>query len=176
MLKLHNTLSGSLEEFQPIEPGKVRMFVCGPTVYDHDHIGHAKTYTQFDMVARVLEYLGYDVNYIQNITDIDDKIIARAKENGIKPDSLADQYTTYHVEDMEKLGNTSVNKYAKATDYIPQMVSQVKRLLDKGIAYRISDGYYFDIKKFDDYGKLSRRATLTSSSAVSRIDENPKKR
>src|SRR3990167_2200903 len=175
-IKLHNTLSGSAEEFQPISPNEVKLFVCGPTVYDFDHLGHAKTYTQFDLVARALRYLGYNVTYLQNITDIDDKIIVRAREKGVEPSVLAQEFEKYHIEDMEKLGNTSVTKYARATDYIPQIISQVRRLLEKGIAYKTSDGYYFDIKKFDAYGKLSGRQSLAPNDAVSRIDENPEKR
>ena len=175
-IKLHNTLSGSVEEFQPISSNEVKLFVCGPTVYDFDHLGHAKTYTQFDFVARVFRYLGYNVTYLQNITDIDDKIIIRAREQNVEPSLLAQEFEKYHIEDMEKLGNTSVTKYARATDYIPQIVSQVERLVSKGIAYRISDGYYFDIKKFDAYGKLSGRQSLAPNDAVSRIDDNPEKR
>ena len=176
MLKLHNTLLRELEEFKPINSDVIQLFVCGPTVYDFDHIGHAKTYTQFDIVARTLRYLGYNVKYVQNITDIDDKIIMRAKEKDVEPSVLALEYMKYHIDDMEKLGNTSVDKYAPATDYILQIVSQVKRLLEKGFAYKTSDGYYFDIKKFDDYGKLSGRRALGPNDAVSRIDENPEKR
>src|SRR3989344_8887573 len=175
-LKLHNTLSGELEEFVPIEAGKVKMFVCGPTVYDFDHLGHAKTYTQFDLVARTLRYLGYNVTYLQNITDVDDKIIIRAREKGVEPAELAREYEKYHIEDMEKLGDTTVTKYARATDYISQIESQVERLVAKGVAYKISDGYYFDVTKFDDYGKLSGRQSLAPNDAVSRIDDNPEKR
>lgn len=175
-LELHNTLSGKLEEFKPIETKKVKMFVCGPTVYDFSHLGHAKTYTQFDFVVRYLRYSGYEVNYVQNITDIDDKIIERAREKGAKPETLAQECEKYYLEDMAALNNTSVNKYARAHDYIPQIVSQVKQLLGKGYAYQISDGYYFDIKKFGDYGKLSGRDTLKTGDAVSRIDENKEKR
>ncbi|MBI1974372.1 MAG: cysteine--tRNA ligase [Candidatus Zambryskibacteria bacterium] len=175
-LKLYNTLSGQLEEFKPISPSEVRLFVCGPTVYDLDHLGHAKTYTQFDLIARTLRYLGYNVRYIQNITDIDDKIIVRAREKNVEPSILAREYEKYHVEDMEKLGNTSVDKYARATDYISQIISQVERLVAKDMAYKISDGYYFDVSKFSDYGKLSGRNSLKPGDAISRIDENPEKR
>lgn len=175
-LKLHNTLSSSLEEFSPIEVGSAKVFVCGPTVYDFSHLGHAKTYTQFDVMVRVLRYLNYDVKYVVNITDIDDKIIKRAGERGIDPADLAKEYEEAYLADMKTLNNTSVDKYARARDYIPQIVSQIQRLLDKDIAYKISDGYYFDIKKFEDYGKLSGRNTLKAGDSVSRIDENPEKR
>ncbi len=175
-LKLHNTLSGQVEEFTPMEAGKVKMFVCGPTVYDYAHIGNAKTYTQFDIVARSLRYLGFDVTYLQNITDIDDKIIVRAAERGIDPAELALEYEEYYLKDMKSMGNVSVTTYARAHDYIEAIVSQVERLLEKGAAYKITDGYYFDITAFPDYGKLSGRSALKADDAVSRIDENPEKK
>lgn len=176
VLKLHNTLNNLVQEFEPLKASEVKMFVCGPTVYDYAHIGNAKTYTQFDIIARTLSYLGYNVNYLQNITDIDDKIIARATERGIDPAELAQEYEGYYLADMKSLNNVSVSKYARAHDYIPQIESQVKRLLDQGFAYKISDGYYFDIKASVDYGKLSGRSSLKADDAVSRIDENPEKK
>jgi len=175
-IKLHNTLSGKVEEFQPIKPNEVKMFVCGPTVYDYSHLGHAKTYTQFDFIARSFRYMGYQLKYLQNITDIDDKIIQRARDKNMEPRVLAEEYEKYYLEDMIALGNKSVDKYARAHDYIPQIVDQVKRLVAKGIAYKISDGYYFDIKQFKDYGKLSGRSFLKPGDAVSRIDENQEKK
>ena len=152
------------------------MFVCGPTVYDYSHLGHAKTYTQFDFIARSFRYMGYQLKYLQNITDIDDKIIQRARDKNMEPRVLAEEYEKYYLEDMIALGNKSVDKYARAHDYIPQIVDQVKRLVAKGIAYKISDGYYFDIKQFKDYGKLSGRSFLKPGDAVSRIDENQEKK
>ncbi len=175
-LRLHNTLSRNEEEFHPIVEGEVKMFVCGPTVYDFAHIGNAKTYTQFDLVARTLRFLGYKVTYLQNITDIDDKIITRASERGVTPSALAEEYESYYLRDMQELNNVSVDKYARAHDYIPQIVTQVKSLVEQGFAYQISDGYYFDIKRFAQYGKLSGRDSLKADDAVSRIDENPEKR
>lgn len=175
-IKLHNTLSGSLEEFQPIKTGVVKMFVCGPTVYDFPHIGNAKTYTQFDVAVRSLRYLGYEVNYVVNITDIDDKIITRAKERGILPEELAKEFEAAYLEDMKALNNTNVTKYARAHDYIEAIISQVTRLVEKGFAYKISDGYYFDTKAFADYGKLSHRDSLKPDDSISRIDENPEKK
>ncbi len=175
MIRLFNTLGRKIEDFNPSDNKTVRMFVCGPTVFDYSHLGHAKTYTQFDILARFFKYSGFNVNYLQNITDIDDKIIKRAKEKGIKPEELASEYEKYYIEDMTTLGNTNVTKYARAHDYIDNIVSQVKRLVDKEIAYKISDGYYFNTKKFDDYGKLSGRSTFEENDAVSRIDDNPEK-
>ena len=131
------------------------MFVCGPTVYDYPHIGHAKTYLQFDIIARYLEYKGYTLFYLMNITDIDNKIIKRANERESTPAQLAKQFTDEFYKDMKSIGMNTVDKYAKATDFIPQIISQIKRLMKKGYAYETSDGVYYDISKFKEYGKLS---------------------
>src|SRR3989344_7295865 len=117
-LKLHNTLTGKEEEFPQIEKSKTKMFVCVPTVYDYSHLGHAKTYTQFDFIARSFRYMGYQLKYLQNITDIDDKIIQRARDKNMEPRVLAEEYEKYYLEDMIALGNKSVDKYARAHDYI----------------------------------------------------------
>lgn len=175
-IKLHNTLTDSLEEFRPIDGKKVQMFVCGPTVYNFIHIGNAKTYVQFDLIAKSLRYLGYDLKYLQNITDIDDKIIKRSSEKGVGALDLAEEFSEAYLDDAKALGITSVDKYARASEYISQIEEQVKTLVEKGYAYKISDGYYFDIEKFGDYGKLSGRLHLDPNDAVSRIDENPEKR
>ena len=175
-LHVYNTLTRKKEPFVPMHAGKVSMFVCGPTVYDYPHLGHAKTYTQFDFICRYLRSRGLDVFYLQNITDIDDKIIRRAAEQGISPDELAKKFEGIYYEDMKSLHNGSVSEYARATEKIPQIVAQVKTLIARGFAYRISDGYYFDLKKFTDYGKLSGRTALQENDAVSRIDENDEKR
>src|SRR3989344_1853151 len=159
-LKLFNTLGRKLELFKPIKGKKVNFFVCGPTVYDYSHLGHAKTYTQFDFIVRFLRKSGFDIFYLQNITDMDDKIINRAKEKKLTPKQLTEEFEKIYMEDMKSLHNTSVTKYARATDYIPQIVKQVNQLVKKGYAYKISDGYYFDLKKFPDYGKLSGRTIL----------------
>jgi cysteinyl-tRNA synthetase len=173
---LTNTLTRKKEKFEPINDKKVNLFVCGPTVYDYPHLGHAKTYTQFDFLVRFLRFMGYDVFYLQNITDIDDKIIARANESGTPWKDLAQKFEKFYAEDMKKLNNISVTKYARATDYIDQIVKQVKTLMEKGFAYKIDDGVYFEISKFPEYGKLSGRTELTQGDSVSRIDENTQKR
>src|SRR3989339_427859 len=144
MLKIYNTLTRKKEEFKPLKGNKVNLFVCGITPYDYAHIGHAKTYIQFDVIVKYLRYKKYKVFYLQNITDIDDKIIKRAKELNISFDKLAKEYEKYYYEDMNSLKINSVDKYARATDYIKDIVSQVERLAKKGYAYKISDGYYFD--------------------------------
>ena len=176
MLKIYNTLTRKKEEFKPLKDNKVNIFVCGITPYDYAHIGHAKTYLQFDLIVKYLIYKKYKVFYLQNITDIDDKIIKRAKELNTSFDKLAKEYEKYYHEDMKSLKINSVDKYARATDYIKDIVSQVERLVKKGYAYKISDGYYFDLSKFKDYGKLSGRTTLGEEDAVSRIDENTEKK
>lgn len=175
-IEIYNTLSKRVEEFKPIEKDKVNFFVCGPTVYDYAHIGNAKTYTQFDFIVKYLRYRHYNVFYLQNITDIDDKIIKRAKEKGVSWKELSDQYTDIFLEDMKALGNDAVTQYARATDYIPQIVNQVKTLEQKGFAYRTNDGIYYEIAKFKGYGKLSGRTELQETDGVSRIDSSPEKR
>src|SRR3989344_1239865 len=131
-LKVYNTLKREKEEFKPLKDKKINLFVCGPTVYDYSHIGHAKTYLQFDLIAKYLRYKKYKVFYLQNITDIDDKIIKRAKELNISFDKLAKEYEKYYYEDMNSLKVNSVDKYARATDYIKDIVSQVERLAKMG--------------------------------------------
>ena len=175
-LRFYNTLSRKKEVFKPINKGKVNMFVCGPTVYDYSHLGHAKTYIQFDFIVRYLRSIGYKVFYLQNITDIDDRIINRANEKNLDWKKLKDEYEKFYLDDMKTLGVVSIDKYARATDYIPEIVSQVKRLIKKGYAYKISDGWYFDLSKDKDYGKLARRTDLELNDAVTRIDENKEKR
>ncbi len=175
-LKFYNTLGKKKEEFTPTKDNKINLFVCGPTVYDYPHLGHGKTYTQFDVLVRFLRYSGYEVFYLQNITDIDDKIINRARELGISWKDLALKFEKIYIEDMALLGNTSVTKYARATDHIPQIVKQVEALTQKGYAYTISDGIYFETAKFKEYGKLSGRTELKEDDAVSRIDESKEKK
>ncbi|MEJ0073022.1 MAG: class I tRNA ligase family protein [Candidatus Saccharibacteria bacterium] len=121
-MKLYNTLTRKVEDVVPREEGKINMFVCGPTVYDYSHLGHAKTYAQLDVLARTLRGAGYETFYLQNITDIDDKIIVRANENNVSWQELRDQYEAEYHKDMESLGNTSVSQYARATDYIADII------------------------------------------------------
>jgi len=176
-IEIFNTMGGRKQPLEPFDPPRIELFVCGPTVYDYSHLGHAKTYTQFDFIARYLRYRGYDVFYLQNVTDIDDRIIRRAAERGVAPEALAEEFERYYREDMAALGNSSVTQYARAHDFIDQIVDQIRRLRDKGFSYEIpGDGIYYDIKAFAGYGKLSGRSELAASDAVSRIDENPDKR
>jgi len=175
-LKVYNTLTRKKEIFKPRRGKKVNIFVCGPTVYDYAHIGHARTYIAFDVIVKYLREKGYDVFYLQNITDIDDKIINRAKKEGISWKEVARKFEKEYKKDIKALGINSVSKYARATKHIKEIVSQVERLLKKGYAYQIEDGIYYDISKFKDYGKLSGRTVLQAEDAVSRIDESVSKR
>ncbi len=176
MLKIYNTLSRKKEIFRPKKNKKVQMFVCGPTVYDFSHLGHARTYINFDLISNYLRYLGYKVFYLQNITDIDDKIIQRAKKEKKSFKEIAKKFEKEYFKDMKSLKIDGVTKYAKATDYIKEIQNQVKKLLEKDYAYKLKDGIYYDITKFKNYGKLSRRKILKDEDAISRIDENKNKR
>lgn len=176
MLKIYNTLTRKKQVFTPRRENNVKAFCCGPTVYNYIHLGNAKTFTQFDLIIRYLRYKGYNVQYVQNITDVDDKIIKRAHDEHKDWKEIARTYETAFLEDTKQLGLTSANKIARATDYIPEIVSQVQRLIKNGNAYKISDGYYFDLSTFKDYGKLAKRTEQQQDDSVSRIDENPEKR
>lgn len=171
MLKIYNTLHRKKEIFKPIKDKKVNIFVCGPTVYDFPHLGHARTYIAFDAFVKYLRYKKYDVFYLQNITDVDDKIISRAKENKESPKKLALRFEKEYLKDMKALSVTSVDKYARATDYIDEIIDQVKRLIDKGYGYKIEDGIYYNIAKFKNYGKLSGRTVAQAEDGTSRIDD-----
>ena len=176
-MKIFNTLSNKKDEFKTIKNKKLNIFVCGPTVYDYSHIGHARNYVIFDAFVKYLKFKGFKVFYLQNITDIDDKIIARAREKGVSPKDLALAFEKEYLKDMKALGVGSVSKYARATDHVKEIISQVKRLQEKGFAYKIEgDGIYFDISKFKGYGKLSGRTALQAEDAVSRIDYSKDKK
>ena len=175
-LKVYNTLTRKKEVFKPRRDKKVNFFCCGITPYDYSHIGHAKTYVQFDIIVKYLRYSGFKVTYLQNVTDIDDKIIQRAHKQKEEPLDLARKYEKEYKKDMESLGVDSVDKFARATDHIKEIQKQVKTLMDKGFAYVIeNDGVYFNLSKFQEYGKLSGRKTEEAEDAVSRIDNSDKK-
>src|SRR3989338_5409336 len=180
MTKVFNTISKKKELLKPFgktQGKKLKLFVCGPTVYDFSHIGHARTYIAFDVIVRYLKAVKFVVFYLQNITDIDDKIIKRAAETQVSPKELANRFEKEYLQDMKALRVLSGNKYARATDYIPEIISQVHRLLEKEYAYVIpDDGIYYDISAFKEYGKLSGRTTQQGQYAVSRIDDSVKKR
>lgn len=171
MLKIYNTLSEKTEALKPSDDKKINLFICGPTVYDYSHLGHARTYLAFDMFANYLKHSGFDVFYLQNITDIDDKIIARAKEKNMSWRELSRNFEKEYFNDVKALKISSVSKYARATSHIKEIISQVERLLKKGYAYQTDDGIYYDTAKFKGYGKLSKRTTQEAEDGVSRIDE-----
>ena len=156
MLHIYNTLSRKKELFTPIEPGKVKMYVCGMTVYDLCHLGHARVLVVFDAVTRYLRYSGYDVTYIRNITDIDDKIIARANENGEDFNSLTERFIQAMHEDAAELGVLPPNDEPKATSSMDDIISMIETLIQKGHAYAANNGdVYYDVSSFESYGQLS---------------------
>ena len=174
MLKVYNTLTRRKEDFHPSHGNRVSMFVCGPTVYDLSHIGHARTYIAYDIIARYLRFKGYSLFYLMNITDVDDKIIKRAKEENRKPIELAKEFTEKFYEDMNLLGINTINLFAKASEYIPEIISQIEGLVQKKYAYIVNGDVYYDISKFKDYGKLSQRSI--DEIHKHRIEPDPKKK
>lgn len=173
-MKILDTLSEKKIELKKSKKA-INLFVCGPTVYDYSHIGHARTYIFFDVFVKYLRSTGMKVFYLQNITDIDDKIIARAKENNIEPISLARKFEKEYLSDMKKLKITSVNKYARATEHIKEIQKQIAALIAKGFAYRTKNGVYFEIKKFNDYGGLSKQ-NIENLRAGWRVEPDPEKK
>ncbi len=174
MIKIYNTMTQEKEILKPMHENRVNLFVCGPTVYDDSHIGHARTYIAFDVIVRYLKYRGFSVFYLQNITDIDDKIIKRASELGIKPIELAKKFERRYFEDMHALGVENVNLYARATEHLSEIIQQIETLIEKGFAYETETGVYFDETKFKDFGKLSGRNI--DDLVVHRIEPDPTKK
>lgn len=175
-MKIYNSLSGEKEVFAPVNEGKVNMYVCGPTVYDLGHVGHARSAVAFDVVRKYLIYKGYEVKFVSNFTDIDDKMIKRADEEGISVEQLADKIIPEYVKDYDALGIDRPDFSPKATEHIDGIISAIKKLEDKGFVYVIDgDGVYFEVEKFDEYGKLSGQS-LEDLQMGSRVDVNDKKR
>ena len=157
-MRLFNTMSRKKEEFVPLEEGKVRMYVCGPTVYNLIHIGNARPMIIFDTVRRYLEYKGYDVNYVSNFTDVDDKIIKKANEEGVSPEEISQRYIAECKKDMVGMNVKPATTHPLATQEIDGMIDMIQTLIDKGYAYPVADGtVYFRVKKFKEYGKLSHK-------------------
>jgi len=172
-LQIFNTLTGKKEEFVPLEPGKIRMYVCGITVYDLCHIGHARSAIVFDVIYRFLLSLGYEVTYVRNFTDVDDKIIRRAAEEGTDYRTIADRYILAFREDMDRLGLLRPSAEPLATEHITEMIGIVGRLMDKGAAYQSGKDVYFRVDRFSEYGKLSGRDTEDMmAGARVEVDEN----
>lgn len=177
-MRLYSTLSRKKEVVSPIgDTDTIRLFVCGPTLYDEPHIGNARTYIVFDSLVKFLRSERIHITYVQNLTDIDDKIIARAKKLSMSPAALAEKYRRVYMKNMRDLNVTAVDTYAPATKHIRGVVSQIQKLLERGNAYLIPGfGYYFDTTTFPHYGDLSRRTTVEAEDGVSRIDDSIKKR
>jgi cysteinyl-tRNA synthetase len=176
MLKIYNSLTRDKQEFVSIEPGKVRMYVCGMTVYDFCHLGHARVMVVFDMVARWLRASGYDVFYVRNITDIDDKIIKRAAENNETIEALTSRYIAAMHEDTAALGVLPPDAEPRATQHIPGMIRMIERLIENGYAYVGTNGdVYYEVRRFKDYGKLSGK-TLEDLRAGERVEVDGHKR
>ncbi len=173
-LKLYNTLTKRKETFVPREQGKVSMYVCGVTVYDYCHLGHARAYVIFDMVKRYLEYKGYDVLHVQNFTDVDDKIIKKAQKEGRDPLALSRQYIEEYFKDMDCLGIKRAQIYPKVTEHMDDIINMVQGLIDRGYAYEVEGDVYFAIEKFSEYGKLSGRS-LEDMKAGARVEVDERK-
>ncbi|MDF2458820.1 MAG: cysS [Nitrospira sp.] len=175
MLTLFNTLTMRQEEFRPIDPKRVRMYVCGVTVYDYCHIGHARSALVFDMLRRYLEYSGYEVTFVKNFTDVDDKIIKRANEHGVPSDAITAKYIQAYYEDMGKLGIRPASVEPKATEHILDIIRLTETLVEKGLAYRVDGDVYFEVAKYAGYGRLSKRK-LGDMQAGARVDVDERKR
>lgn len=176
MLQIHNTLTRQKENFVPIKPNEIGMYVCGVTVYDLCHIGHARTFVSFDMIVRYLRYRGYKVNYVRNITDIDDKIIKRANEKGIDAKELAEHFIAEMYQDFDKLNIARPDIEPRATENIPEIIALVQKLIDKGFAYVADNGdVMFAIDKFKNYGRLSGQK-LEELEAGARVEVQQAKR
>lgn len=169
MLKIYNSITRQKEEFKPITEGKVGMYVCGVTIYDLCHIGHGRTFVSFDVISRYLRFLGYDLTFVRNITDIDDKIIKRAAENGETCDALTERLIADMHADFDSLNMKRPDVEPRATEYIAEIVALVERLIERGFAYVASNGdVMFEVKKYDEYGRLSRQ-DLEQLQAGSRV-------
>lgn len=174
-MKLFNTMTRAKEEFKPLEEGKVKMYVCGPTVYNYIHVGNARPFIIFDTLRRYLEYRGYDVTYVQNFTDVDDKIIKRGHEEDIKPEEVAKKYIEEYFVDADGLGVKRATVHPQVTENIEEIIEFVKELEEKGYAYAVNGDVYFDTQKFNGYGKLSG-IKQEELEAGSRIEVNDQKR
>jgi len=170
MLKIYNSLNQTKQEFKPIDPGKVRMYVCGITIYDYSHIGHARTFVAFDVIARYLRFSGYDLKFVRNITDIDDKIIARANQNEEHFSELTGRFEKIMHQDFSALGMKEPDIEPKATESIAEMIELIETLIDKDFAYQGANGdVYYHVPKFENYGKLSKQ-NIEALQAGERVD------
>lgn len=177
MLKIYNTLTREKEEFKPLEAGKVKMYVCGPTVYNYIHIGNSRSTVAFDTIRRYLEYRGYEVNYVSNFTDVDDKIIRTAKEMALTPVELADKFIAAFKEDTQALEVLEATVHPRVMDNIPEIIAFITALIEKGYAYESDGDVYYRTEKFDDYGQLSDQSIkdLRMGASERMEEENLKK-
>lgn len=175
MIKVYNTLTGSKEEFIPREEGKVSIYACGITPYDYAHIGNSRPAVFWDCVRRFLKYRGFQVTFIQNFTDVDDKIINRSKQFGKDPLELSEEYSRIYLEDLARLGVLPADKYPKVSEHIPEIIEMVQVLVDKGYAYVLNGDVYYEVAKFKDYGKLSGR-NPEEMQAGARVEVNESKK
>ena len=176
-MKIYNTLTHQKEEFIPLEPGKVKIYACGPTVYNYFHLGNARPFITFDTLRRFLEYRGYEVTFVQNFTDIDDKMIQRAREEGITVRELADRYIEEYYYDADRLNIKRATHQPRATDSMTAIIDLIQTLLDKGFAYVSEDGVYFETDRYEEYGKLSgHNPDDLRAGASNRVGENESKR
>lgn len=173
-MKIYNTMTRKKEEFIPLEEGKVKMYVCGPTVYNFIHLGNARPFTVFDTLRRYFEYRGYEVTYIQNFTDVDDKIIKRSHEEGISPEEVAEKYIKEYFIDCDGLGIKRATVHPQVTDNIENIIVFVQDLIDKGYAYEAGGDVLFRTRKFEEYGKLSHQ-NIEELELGARIDVDDKK-
>ncbi|MBN1639008.1 MAG: cysteine--tRNA ligase [Ignavibacteriales bacterium] len=171
---IYNTLTKKKEEFQPINPPNVTMYSCGPTVYDYFHIGNARTFIMSDIIRRYLEYKGYKVTYVQNLTDIDDKIIKKSIEEKISTEQVAEKYIKAFFEDIKKMNVKVATKYPKATEHIQEMIEIIKKLEAKGVAYNKDGNVFYDVSKFPEYGKLSGKV-IDELESGARVEVNDEK-
>jgi cysteinyl-tRNA synthetase len=174
-IQIHDTLTGKKREFVAIEPGKVRFYACGPTVYDHAHVGHARSYVVWDVVVRHLRARGYEVKYVRNFTDVDDKIIKRANDEGLPATGVSERYIAEYRADMASIGVLPPDIEPKATEHIPEMVVLIERLIKNGVAYVVDGDVYFEVRRFPAYGALSGK-NIEDLEAGARVDVDERKR
>ena len=174
MLKIYNTLSNTIEEFHPIEQNKVKMYVCGPTVYDNAHLGHARCYITWDVLYRYLKFLGYEVTYCRNVTDVDDKILKKADEQGVEPSVITDKYYKSFINSMNNLNVLKPDIEPRATKTIGEMIAMVKKLEANGFAYAVDGDVYFRVEKYKKYGELSSQPIKDLLNGA-RVEANDKK-
>ena len=174
-LRIYNTLTRKKEEFVPLTPGRVGIYVCGVTVYDFSHVGHARSALVFDMIRRYLLFRGYQVKFVRNFTDVDDKIIQRAQREGVTAQEVSERYVAAEREDMAAIGVMAPDVYSKATDHIPQMVTLIERLVAKGLAYPVEGDVYFEVARFPAYGRLSGK-NIDELVSGARVEVDERKR